>query len=194
MDADRFDALSQFVTSERNRRGVVRALLGLAVSSGLSPLLAEQTNAGKKRKKRKKKQQQPCAPCQRRINWRCTGVQPNDTRCGECGVCDDGACVPRHSGCPVCQECDGDGRCRTVADDTPCSDVAKCLDGICNEPPDCVGAGEECGEPDTLPCCSGLCRSLPDQAAFCRPGTSGTPCFDNDDCAGEMTCVGYRCG
>ena len=92
MNAYRFDALSQTVTREWTRRGAVRALLGLAAGGGLLPALSARAGAGKKRKKH-------CGPCQRTKKGRCRGAKPNDTRCRECGVCADGACVPSQIGC-----------------------------------------------------------------------------------------------
>jgi hypothetical protein len=190
MNAYRFDALSQTVTREWTRRGAVRALLGLAAGGGLLPALSARASAGKKRKKL-------CGPCQRTKKGRCRGAKPNDTRCRECGVCTDGACVPSQIGCPVCQECVGDGRCRTVADDTPCSDAGKCLTGTCNPPPTCERPGTECN-PEVDPeccdaCCSGFCRVILGVGTFCRQGFAGTPCFENDDCAAALTCIGHRC-
>jgi hypothetical protein len=190
MNAQRFDALSQIVTNRWTRRGVAPALLGLAVGSGLLPTLSERANARQKRKK-------TCGPCQRQKKGRCRGAKPNDTRCGECGVCADGACVPSQLGCPACQECVGDGRCRTIADDALCGDASKCLNGTCNPPPTCGRTGTECN-PDVDPeccdgCCSGGCRAIPNAGAFCRQGFAGAPCFETSDCAAQLTCVGYRC-
>ncbi|MGH2615505.1 MAG: hypothetical protein ACRDJC_09725 [Thermomicrobiales bacterium] len=208
MDANRFDALSQFVTRERNRRGVVRALLGIAAGSGLTPLLAERADARKKRKKRKK-QRQPCAPCQRRIKGRCTGIQPNGAPCGECGGCFDGVCQAGKIACGSCQECDATGRCRpcgpcrvcdavgrclTAPDNAACGTNGKCLERTCNEPPTCTGGDLECGEPETPACCSGRCRAVGEIGRFCALGARGTPCFINNDCLGTLTCIGYRCG
>ncbi len=194
MHADRSDALSQIVTSKLHRRGAVRALLGFAAGGALAPALAERVAA---RKKKRKNNPNPCGPCQRRRKGRCRGAKPNDAQCGECGICADGLCVPSSLGdCPACQECAVEGRCTPAADDTPClgdGHFGKCLEGTCNEPPACERATQAC-DPEGLPCCSGACRFVPGNGSFCSHGASGALCLDSDDCAGELTCIGYRCG
>lgn len=195
MDADRFDALSHIVTSDWNRRGVVRALIGLAVGSGLPPALAERVIARKKRRRKKK----PCAPCQRRTNGRCRGAQPDGTRCGECGTCLDGVCTPATTLCGgTCSVCDATARCRTQPDDAACDIDGKCLNGTCNPPPTCERPGTECDVEENPQCCSdfccsGACRVIPGQGTFCRQGFAGTPCLESTDCAGELACIGFRC-
>lgn len=131
MNANRFDAMSQIVTRERNRRGIVRALVGLAVGSGLIQVRPEQASARKKRGKKRK----PCAPCQQRTNGRCNGAKPNGASCGECGTCLDGVCTPANVDCGgFCTFCDAEARCRIRPNGTPCLGDGKCLHGECNQP------------------------------------------------------------
>lgn len=125
MNAIRFANLFSIGTRERSRRGLMRALAGLAAGGGLIPAVTEKTIARKKRQKTR------CGPCRRTKKGRCRGSKPNDSYCRDCGVCADGVCVPSQIGCPVCQECDGDGRCHALADETPCSPTAQCLSGAC---------------------------------------------------------------
>lgn len=84
-------------------------------------------------------------------------------------VCDGTTCVtkPRKNN----RSCDGDG---------------KCLDGTCNEIPDCDGYFIQCSTGDT--CCSGRCTD-----SKCEHSKNGERCQFDPDCASGLICVGYRC-
>ncbi len=204
MDRNSAATLTRYVTGLPNRRDVVRGLLGVGLGISVPGIPeVDGRKKGKPRKKKPKKPQKPCAACQRRINGRCIGAEPDGARCGECGFCLSGECTPGMFICAdPCMACDATARCRLrKADDAPCLRHGKCLKGICNQRPTCEPAGTECtvvdGEVDPeccAACCSGACRSIPGAGAFCRQGLAGSPCFDSTDCAEKLTCIGYRCG
>jgi hypothetical protein len=77
--------------------------------------------------------------------------------------------------------------CQGQPDDTPCNGTGRCLGGVCNPEPRCIGAvGSSClADSD---CCSGRCGI----GGSCVLSTVGQPCFVAGDCYSER-CVGYRC-
>lgn len=94
--------------------------------------------------------------------------------------------------CPACRT-KKQGRCKGhKPDDTNCEGGGKCLNGKCNPPPTCAAFGD-------FPCTASSCCSLqccthpivPDP--FCCSSQPGERCYDDGDCFGEATCVGYRC-
>ena len=107
-----------------------------------------------------------CPPCRKKQNGKCRKKKPDGTRCGDCRACRNGRCVPDEE-----------------LDDAACGRDGKCLAGICNEKPDCSGAGETCAP---KPCCSAACSE------FCLAGDVGRPCLDGQDCI-SGSCSGYRC-
>jgi hypothetical protein len=81
------------------------------------------------------------------------------------------------------------GVCQGVPNDSPCAGDGKCLNGVCNPPPECrtkadglcVGAEE---------CCNGFnCLT----AVPCGTGAAGIPCQVTTDCNAGLVCVGFRC-
>jgi hypothetical protein len=130
---DRVDTLARLVASKRTRRGLAHSLVGLAVSGGLIPTLAEPAIAGK-RKHKHGKRKKPCGPCRHKQRGRCR-PRPDATPCGECGACLDGVCTPAKVDCGgACMECDATARCRAKPDGAVCLGNGTCLNGLCNKP------------------------------------------------------------
>src|SRR5215211_8507750 len=81
------------------------------------------------------------------------------------------------------------GPCDGTPNDSPCNGDGKCLNGVCNPKPGCLGYNKGPCLNETV-CCgdfcsSGLCNTITGAA-------TGSPCQNGLDCASGQ-CVGYRC-
>lgn len=180
MDADRFDALSRFISPFASRRGLISGLLAV-----LPVALAGEEAVARKRRKRKKrrKKQQPCIPT-------CAGKVCGGDGCGGiCGfectngrVCQSGICGCPGNGvfcvdhcCPPGQDCLANGSCAR-----PCTKTADCPSS-CN-----CGSGSTEG---TKFCivppqngCAGIPQTCPTSTSECDPGhvcQATPPCLSN---------------
>jgi hypothetical protein len=81
--------------------------------------------------------------------------------------------------------------CAGRQDDDQCDGDGRCLNGVCNPPPDCRSIGQ-CGvDPFEIPCCSVDCVLLGSDF-FCGSVLAGFPCQVNLGCK-SGPCIGYRC-
>src|SRR5215207_3507699 len=122
MDANHFDALTQRLTTRRNRRQSLAFLASLGLASLLAPSVAEA------------KKTKSCPPCKRRKKGKCKMNLPDGSLCPS-GTCQSGSCVagppPRDTCSPPCganQVCQT-GTC--VAKPTPPVKLT-CTDGVKN--------------------------------------------------------------
>jgi hypothetical protein len=92
--------------------------------------------------------------------------------------------------CGVCKK-KKKGKCKKKKpNDTACDGTGKCLNGTCNQPPDCLpGFAFACLDGNA--CCSGLCQGL-FPTSQCSKGAKDTPCYNNVDCTSNV-CIGFRC-
>jgi hypothetical protein len=201
LDANRFDTLLRSVNEAASRRGIVRALAGLALG-GMLPARTTETAA------------KSCPSCRKNKHGVCKGKKPNGTPCeARRGVCQGGTC--RCGGGPPCppgQVCESgncfpQGTCPAGTraclplPSTACGDDCFCglsaggntlcfeSGGLCIKFSDCETAAEcsECrtsadcviGQAcvDVSGCCEGTLRETPVPA-----GTKAcaVPCFDPD--------------
>jgi hypothetical protein len=164
MDSERFADLVRSLMAYATRRGALgTALLGVLGALGVGWQGAD----ARKRKRKKKKKCRGCPTCKKCVKGRCRPV-PDFTPCGG-----------------DCQECQG-GQCVNKANDSACDDGGKCLDGVCNQEPDCISAGVS-GCTQIPNCCSGECV-----LGICETGSAGALCRVDSDCDSE-SCIGYRC-
>ncbi|MCI0571427.1 MAG: DUF4382 domain-containing protein [Myxococcaceae bacterium] len=103
------------------------------------------------------------------------------------GGAGDACTMPADCLSGVCAE----GMCAPGAPGAPCSENNDCASGTCTSEGTCgngpaVGAGESCNAPTG--CLSGSCTNN-----VCDPGTQGTPCGGNTDCAEGFTCQEGSC-
>lgn len=184
MDGSQFDTLLRGLTSSRSRRGALLGLLGGAVGLlGLTKVEAKH----KKKKHRKKGGGSPpvspppppqcpasCPSCQECVNGQSCTPKGNGSSCegNPCKECQNGACVDR-------------------AGNTPCNGTGLCLNGTCNQQPNCVPFASVCSTTG-VPCCAagstctGAPGTCPDQ------GGAGTGCLHDFECLSN-SCIGFRC-
>jgi hypothetical protein len=194
-----------------SRRGVVRAVAGLA----LAGLVGHQETAAKHHKKKKKKKPSPTVPpdppppqcpvgcpvCQACTNGQACTPAAHDDICEDnpCKTCQNGACVNTAGDTP----CDDDNPCKTCqngacvnkAGDTRCDGDGRCLNGVCNQPPYCTSSGAGCFTDSGPPCCAGAdtCRVFAGSEGLCETeGAAGATCYFPDDCTAHQ-CIGFRC-
>ena len=90
MDASRFDSWTRTVGARSGRRALLRGIVGSGVALGVIGVVADRTDAKKKKKKCDKKTKQKCA--------------------NKDHICDNGKCIcDRCKGCLA--SCDGDSNC-----------------------------------------------------------------------------------
>jgi hypothetical protein len=75
--------------------------------------------------------------------------------------------------------------CEGQPDDAPCNGTGRCLGGVCNPEPQCIGAGGRACRVGS-DCCSGTCSE------FCAMAAVGRQCVVAGDCVSGR-CLGYRC-
>jgi hypothetical protein len=75
--------------------------------------------------------------------------------------------------------------CQGQPDDAPCNGTGRCLGGVCNPEPQCIGAGGRACRVGS-DCCSGTCSE------FCAMAAVGRQCVVAGDCVSGR-CLGYRC-
>jgi hypothetical protein len=163
MDADRFDALTQFIGSRTSRRVVV----GLA-ATGLLSMAVPDAEAARCSK------QKPCPECKKCKRHRCKpDATQNGTVCsGGTGTCVKGTCCPLQLACGS----------------TCCASGKQCSGGICV--PACAGFGDSCNVDGD--CCSVSCVSTLG-SKFCTCSPAGKVCHSSSDCCGGLGCVGFFC-
>jgi hypothetical protein len=169
MDAERFERILRTMSTSPSRRqalsGLLGALLGGALSSGSILSAAKKKGKGGKGKKGKGKGKKG---------------GKGKTKKPQCPA-----------SCPVCQQCVDGQSCTPIAGNTPCDGAGRCLNGVCNQPPNCVSFALPCGQlPTDTPCCAGTCSNLVNQCL--TRGDAGAKCNVNADCTSQ-SCVGYRC-
>jgi hypothetical protein len=214
VDADRFDLLARSLVTS-SRRGLSRALAGLGIVGGLSPLLAvTDAEAKKKRKKKKKK----CKKSQKKCGKKCIPKTSCCTSadCGGGATCQNGAClcpsgqkdcqgacVPEDDCCPACTggrvcvaetcECptgqqDCQGTC--IPNDECCPACAAgqvCDSGFCVCAADTIDCGEFCCDP-----ADEICHVEDGFIQTCEAG--GCPATDWCNVVDEFKCqVGCAC-
>jgi len=186
MDSDRFDALTQRLTSDLSRR----RSLGLLATLALPGLIRPDTAEARKHKKK------PCPPCKKRHKGTCKKKLPDGTACAR-GTCQGGACVPCISQDPalVCA-----GRCGITSDN--CGRAVTCT---CPVGQTCLangGCARTCN-PAVQDCptscrCSGA-RSA-EGAIVCTPKSVATcdqvpqPCTTTIECPQGTICQSTSCG
>ncbi len=128
------------------------------------------------------------------------GTLDDDTPCGQGYQCKSGACKQEPG-----------ATCGTCAPRVPiggaCSRPLLCVDGAdCvndqNHRGTCVpvrmaGAGEKCGPSpaESVRCETGLlCLFAGGESVCTAPGGAGAACLSSNDCEGDLTCVGGKCG
>lgn len=211
MDANRFDDLLR-TFSAGSRRGLARALFGIALAGPLGIRVDMEEAAAKKKKKKKttlcldgqtiqaaKKQKKkllqsgatpgacPASPPPP------PGCTPDCTR----KICGDDGCGSTCGPCSLCQEC-RDGRCEPKATDSACGGGCKeCQGGQCVNKPN----GTQCPEADSGRCRDGVCNPIPQCGSFlidCIPGpvccyqAPGDTCPPGGKC-NEKAADGHRC-
>ena len=218
MDGQRFDDLTQRLTSHITRRRFGQALATIGL--GLGPALAPKASA-KKPKKKKKKKGGGCTPdCAGKACGAadgCTG-RCNQGSCPVTQTCQSGQCLPDSSCTPACasdREC-SEGKCKCSLDSQCARDRDPngfdCLNSVTNPFCGCrpfTGQNRRvcvAGEPCSV-CCSAeecqakvpelpdiICASLPLNALvgrFCCVPQGGL-CGGNSQCCGG-SCVGNVC-
>ena len=150
MEHNRFDALTRLFASSTPRR----ALFGIALAPGLSPLVA-QAKKGKKKRKKKNKDKKDKDTCKPRCNGgtlccdgRCVSVVTDPGNCGSCGnacpagmFCANAQCVPCEAPRALC----------TVAGEQRCVDLQ-------NDRENCGACGNRCYT-DTTPQRNYVCQA-----------------------------------
>jgi hypothetical protein len=203
MDERRFDAVTRTFAAGIPRRVALSVLAGAVLQLRCLIIGKPQAEARKKGKNKK------CKP-------KCAGKACGKNGCGgSCGRC-DGACVGGVCVCPDgLRNCNG--ACRQCCDEAHCENGRSCLQGVCacprgrapcpNEccglfetceigmcaapgPPACDGFSSTCTSGAT--CCSGACVELLG-IRYCDRSELGEPCFVDDDCVAEASCVSYHC-
>lgn len=173
MNASRFTAFAQTLTSPTTRRSVSRGLAGLTFVGMLTSRPGGAEVEARKRKKRKKhknrRQNSPTPPppppemCVAMIDGAPCGN-------GGCLVCLNEVCSPNPQNDGMCGA-DGTGRCSF---------------GSCNPRPTCTGTEAMCPAGDAS-CCSGRCGG-----GACGLAGPGAQCKRGEDCT-TGSCIGYRC-
>jgi hypothetical protein len=213
VDADRFDLLARSLVTS-SRRGLSRALAGLGIVGGLSPLLG-MTDAEAKKKGKNKKKKKKCKG-KKKCGKKCIPKTSccSSAECGNGGTCVsgtcnclsgfkpcDGACVPDDQCCPACtgdQECEN-GECVCPLGSHPCngeciSDQLCCTDEECGGIYTCNDGTCLCPNPDDIPCGEDFCCATGMQVCEIASGGVRTclagGCPDTDWCIDPET---YSC-
>jgi hypothetical protein len=182
VDARHFDHLVTALTEVGSRRGVLRLVASLPLVGALVGLWNdEEADAHGRRKRRVRRHRH--GKGRRRRNRR--DKRRKKQRC-------------RPEACPQpespCQEAICQGNVCAVSqkpNNTSCNGDGRCLDGVCNAPPDCMSAGTAGCNTSSTPCCSDVCDSG-QPSGRCEPGEAGKPCLQDSDCVSN-SCVGYVC-
>jgi hypothetical protein len=177
MDAERFDALSRFLSGSGSRR---RAL-GLVISGAVAPLLTREGatahNAATACKKKSGKKKQTCLKKARKHN--ATHSDPTCLGPGASCAPATGDCCSGNCGCTT-QDGVTTCSCRVAAtscklEDQPCTQTADCCDGPCAcTTSRCFCRAEVCLPPGLIgcsghsKCCSKDCF-CPDTGCICSP-------------------------
>ncbi|HEU5432097.1 MAG TPA: hypothetical protein VFU81_10565 [Thermomicrobiales bacterium] len=87
--------------------------------------------------------------------------------------------------------------CARQPNDASCKGTGRCLSGICNPKPTCLGFGADCTT-NRDGCCCHLCKSKSGVTYTCLHdgANAGDPCQSDDDCDNftfHLRCVGYVC-
>jgi hypothetical protein len=166
LDGTRFDSFTRSLTDTPSRRTVTRAFIGLALGSGLAPVLRREGVAGKDRKRGRRKRQRhkdrakvSCAAG----TTRCVAGQAGDLS-GCCSTAVDPIELDPVEICTACGCCDlGFSQC------CPARDWAVC----CRNGERCCYAGTDFDSPYCCPpnttCCGGVC--CPATQVCCKDGS-----------------------
>jgi hypothetical protein len=83
------------------------------------------------------------------------------------------------------------GPCAGKPNDSACNGDGKCLNGVCNPKPTCIGEGSSCAGLGNAACCTKAC-----EGGECDGGSDSEPnnaeCQVDADCQSRR-CLGYRC-
>src|SRR4051812_12300872 len=190
MDGSQFDTLLRGLTTARTRRGAALGLLG-----GAAGLLGLTTAEAKHHKKKKKKKTSPPAVPPAPPSPPPPPAPQCPTSCPSCQECVNGqSCTPKGNGsscegnpCKACQS----GACVDLAGNTVCNSTGRCLNGTCNQQPNCVPFASTCSTTGA-PCCAtgSTCTGAPGTCP--DKGGAGTGCLHGFECVSN-SCVGYRC-
>ena len=193
MDGSSFDALLQTLTRSPSRRGIARALAGLALAGPAGAWRdVVETAAKKKRKKKKHKKRHVCAP---NCAGKACGSDGCGGTCGECGenrLCQSGQCVCPNACCSNA-DCGFQGACESGVCD--CKSGARFCAGACIPEEDCCTSAE-CQANQT--CQDGQCVCLPahkacDGACIPQDTCCNGSCDAGEDCLGNNSCA-TSCG
>ncbi len=218
MDYSRFDRLTRLLGTANSRRDAMQ-VLAVAITAGLSPLLARHDARAGKKGKGKGKGKKKCDQGQTRCGKVCADLQSNDQHCSSCdndcsarGLhCCSGTCVDTltdHNNCNGCNGfCREDEFCSNAKcvrhcppGQTKCGD--RCID-LTSDRDNCNGCGQPCGEHEL--CQSSVCicptsikcplPPAPDGTVNhrCCPAAGGTCCTTGKCCGPGSTCSGTVC-
>jgi hypothetical protein len=194
MDARHFDDLLRSLFDSLSRRGIGRALAGLALGGTLGRLSLIEAEAKNKRKKKKK-----CKGGKKKCGKQCRELLTDPLNCGSCGNhCDDDMeCLDGSCSCPVDETACGDTCCASgqncvngQCDDDPCPPeficppAQSCVNGECVCPDGRTVCEEACCEAG-LTCVDGACEALCTPEIVCPIGQA---CVD-----GYCTCPSEAC-
>jgi hypothetical protein len=179
MDGFRFDSLARSLATASSRRralgGLLAGALGLVGWPGGEDAAAHDLKA-----KCKKKSGEAKKKCLKKAKKHAATHADETPPPPPPPACDPA--------CGVCQVCAG-GECLRANDNAVCNGSGRCLNGVCNPQPACLGLSDKtCTASEQ--CCTGVC----DVGDSCN--TPALPddrqCRENGDCISGH-CVGYRC-
>jgi hypothetical protein len=193
VDADQFDDVLRGLSQAPTRRGIARALGGIALAGPLAALLGRATVEAKKKKRKKKK-----CKGKKKCGKKCIPKTSCCTSagCGGGATCQNGAClcpsgqkdcqgtcVPEEDCCPACT---GGRVC--VAETCECPAGQQDCEGTCIPVGDCCDAAD-CDDGD--PCTENVCNAN----GTCSNPTSPDfkPCGDGKQCSGGVCAFPPTC-
>jgi hypothetical protein len=166
VDANRFDDFLRSFTEPPTRRGVARAVIGIALAGPVAGLVGLSIGEAKKHKHKKKKKK----------------CKAGTKKCGK-------TCIPS-TDCCIDQDCPAGSGQTCQAGECRCPSGQFNSGGVCGTAPMCNEPQVPCDEGT---CCSATCAPGEGGVDRCQHSTAGEPCVRDDYCEIGLQCVGFVC-